>query len=117
MSTGFIVGEQIKNSPINNSKSKQAFSFGKGDRFSKKSALSASAGMMYNLPSSFNKRTTSFGYGQRGNFVGNSKNAPPYYNIPSDFDQKKAHGFSFGISREYYKKVCFSLRKKKITYI
>lgn len=106
MSQGFIIGEPIVKSTINNSTSKQSYSFGKATRFGgdlKKS--SSSQGLMYNLPSSFNKRSTSLGVGDRMSFGSKNRNAPPFYNLPSDFDSKKAHGFSFGISREYYKRV------------
>jgi len=113
MKDGFIVGSAISGSPINNSTSKQSYSFGKGDRF-KKSTLASSAGLMYNIPTALSKRSTSLGVGDRMSFGGKNRNQPPFYNIPSDFDQKKPHGFSFGISREYYKKVNYYCDNKGV---
>ena len=105
MSDGFIVGSAISGSQINNSTSKQSYSFGKGSRFgNQSSSLASSNGLMYNLPSVKMTRATSLGVGDRMNLAGNkNRTQPPFYNIPSDFDSKKSHGFSFGISREYTK--------------
>jgi len=46
------------------------------------------------------------GFGQKSSFLVN-KNQPPYYNMPTMFDikHKTQHVYTFGISREYYKKV------------
>jgi len=105
MSVGFIVGSAISASLLNNSKSKQSYSFGKEARFSKKNSLVSSASLMYNLPSVKMSRATSLGVGERMSFGNKNRNQPPFYNIPSEFDNKKNQGFSFGISRDYYKKV------------
>lgn len=100
---------QVSNSPLNNSSSKQCFSFGKSPRFERKSSYGSTA-TFYNLPDVLSKRAASIGKGDRGKlFVGQKSNAP-YYNIPPDIDPeqkfgKKANVYSFGISREFYKKV------------
>ncbi len=107
--SGFVVGSVITNSPINGSSSKQSYSFTKGSRFEKKNNLMQSAGLMYNLPSVKETRATSLGIGNKMSFGGKNRNQPPFYNLPSDFDSKKSSGFSFGISREYYKKVLLYL--------
>ena len=104
-----ITGNAINNSPLNNSKSKAAYSFGKSERFAHKGPLMNSAGLMYKLPEVWNNhRSASIGYGNRNNLTKNiCTGSVPYYDMPSDFDLKKkhAHIYTFGIAREYYKKV------------
>ena len=55
------------------------------------------------------KRTTTFGFGSRGDFHTARQVSPPptSYNIPSDFDgrSKKGNVFTFGASREAYSRV------------
>ncbi len=60
------------------------------------------------LPSIKSTRFTTMGKGNRTDFSKLKRvNCEQFYNIPSDFNSKKPVGsaFSFGISREYYKKV------------
>jgi len=105
MSESSILGKLNTNSPINNSTSKQTYSFSKSQRFPRNSSH-VSADTLYNLPGVLSTRATSLGKGARGIFNNNQYQAP-YYNIPSMFDTKAkhAHMYTFGISREYFKKV------------
>lgn len=58
------------------------------------------------MPTTRDKRTTSFGHGYRTDFTKRDTSPPPnIYKLPSDFDKKKEKGLSFGISREAYAKV------------
>ncbi len=62
----------------------------------------------YDLPTTRERRTTSFGVGGRTNFSGRENSPPPgTYKLPSDFEGWKSKGrvFSFGISRDAYSKV------------
>lgn len=97
--------EQIVNHPENNSPSKFMYSFGKAPRFPslKKNNISD---LFYNLPSTKMKRTTTFGFGPRINFIKNQSNAGYLY-IKRDSDKGNEIGpkFSFGISREKFRKV------------
>jgi hypothetical protein len=56
------------------------------------------------------KRATTLGRGNKFDFTkeGKSKSCQ-FYNLGSDFDQKKAHSprYTFGISREHYSKVYY----------
>lgn len=61
----------------------------------------------YELPKTKDKRTTSFGIGDRSNLVPRQHSPPPNtYTLPSDFTlNHKGKVFSFGICREAYAKV------------
>ncbi len=102
---GGKLGKLSTNSPMNHSTSKQTYTFTKSPRFVKKS-LHATSSSMYNLPDLKNHRATSLGKGDRNIFT-NNKYQAPYYNMPSLFDmsQKANQVYTFGISREHYKKV------------
>ena len=57
------------------------------------------------LPSTFNPRSTSFGFGQRWtpiNPAGKDSPPPNNYRQPSDFDSKRNVGYSFGAKLESY---------------
>lgn len=59
------------------------------------------------MPTTREKRTTSFGIGNRTNFVFRERSPPPNtYSLPSDFTKvQKGKVFSFGICRDAYQKV------------
>ena len=97
-----ISGEPICNSPLNHSKSKYMYSFGKAQRFP---IINRAYGgsFFYNLPSMKTKRSTSIGYGTKYDFTRDAKSkSPVFYNYKSDFDQKNPSGprYSFGLGRE-----------------
>ena len=97
-----ISGEPICNSPLNHSKSKYMYSFGKAQRFpiiGKKYEGS----FFYNLPEVRMKRSASIGYGNKYDFTLDVKSkSPVFYNFKSDFDQKNPNGpkYSFGLGRD-----------------
>ena len=97
-----ISGEPICNSPLNHSKSKYMYSFGKAQRFptiGKKYGGS----FFYNLPEVRMKRSTSIGYGNKYDFTLDAKSkSPVFYNFKSDFDQRNPNGpkYSFGLGRD-----------------
>jgi len=69
-------------SPINNSTTKQLFTFSKAKRFhsmERKSSSSTDYGTSYyNIPPKRSKRATSFGYGTRSSFyINHTVNSPP----------------------------------------
>lgn len=57
------------------------------------------------------KRCASIGYGERSGDLTLRRDSPPpnIYNIPSDFSKRKpnSRAFSFGISRDYFKRVYY----------
>jgi len=56
------------------------------------------------------KRGTTLGKGNKFDFTKEGKNkSSQFYNLGSDFDQKKSHSprFTFGISRDHYDKVYY----------
>ena len=90
-----------KYSSIDNSPSKQKYSFSKAERFPKIGIYGAMS--FYNLPSMKNGRSTSFGYGSRYNFVPkNSETTPSCYNISYGVQSKQPYApkYSFGLGRE-----------------
>ena len=97
-----ISGEPICNSPLNHSKSKYMYSFGKAQRFP---IIGKNYGgsFFYNLPEVRMRRTTSLGYGNKYDFTLDAKSkSPVFYNFKSDFDQKNPNGpkYSFGLGRD-----------------
>jgi hypothetical protein len=97
-----IKGEAICNSPLNLSKSKFMYSFGRANRFAKMD-LSCGCGKFYKLPSVQMTRSASIGKGTKFDFTAGSKSkSPVFYDFQSDFDQKHPHGpkYTFGVSRE-----------------
>ena len=98
-----ITGEPIRNSPLNNSKSKYMYSFSKAQRFPPINNSYQYGYKFYNLPSVRMKRSTSIGYGTKYDFTRGAKSkSPVFYNYKSDFDPKNPNGprFSFGLGRE-----------------
>jgi len=95
--------DQIHNHPVNTSTSKNLYSFSREIRF-KKTSPGVCAQTCYELPTTKNKRNTSFGYGNKYDFTKNAgKNPPPNnYKITSLFNKNKTHnkGKTFGSSRE-----------------
>ena len=81
-----ISGEPICNSPLNHSKSKYMYSFGKAQRFP---AIGKNYGgsFFYNLPEVRMKRSTSLGYGNKYDFTLDAKSkSPVFYDFKSSFD-------------------------------
>ena len=67
-----ISGEPICNSPLNHSKSKFMYSFGKAQRFPLISRYYEGS-FFYNLPSMRMTRSTSIGYGTKYDFTRDAK--------------------------------------------
>lgn len=91
---------QIANSPTNNSKSKAQYSFAKSERFLKPKS---SSGVFYDIPASFDKRTTSFGYGKKYDFTTAVEKTPDPGAYKTVKELGKDKGFSFGLSRDVCK--------------
>mmetsp|Transcript_6729 Transcript_6729/g.11989 ORF Transcript_6729/g.11989 Transcript_6729/m.11989 type:complete len:291 (+) Transcript_6729:201-1073(+) len=99
--------QQICNSPVNTSPSKQQYSFAKCDRF--KSTKYQGCDNFYELPSALSKRSTTLGRGTKYDFTkerGQGVPPPNAYDQPTDFDRRKPHSpaYKFGISREQAEK-------------
>ena len=97
-----ISGEPICNSPLNHSKSKYMYSFGKAQRFPS-IGRHYGGSFFYNLPEVRMKRATSLGYGNKYDFTSDAKSkSPVFYDFKSDFDQKNPNGpkYSFGLGRD-----------------
>lgn len=93
-----------KYSSIDNSPTKQKYSFPKAERFPKISVYGAMS--IYKLPSMKSERATSFGYGSRYNFAPKgSEFTPASYNYQYgvESNQPYAPKYSFGVSRENIK--------------
>ena len=93
-----------KFSSIDNSPTKQKYSFPKAERFPKISIYGAMS--FYNLPSVKNERATSFGYGSRYNFCPkDSETTPSCYNYCYGVQSKQPYApkYSFGLGRENIK--------------
>ncbi|KAL4438449.1 hypothetical protein ABPG74_009488 [Tetrahymena malaccensis] len=91
---------EISNSPLNLSKSKQLYSFPKDKRFRDSSAKMCDS--FYDLPSTKDHRSTSFGYGKKSDLSGLSASpAPNKYNIAGEFEnsKEKHRGYSLGLGR------------------
>ena len=85
---------------IDNSPTKQRYSFNRAPRFPKISIYGAMS--FYNIPSSTNTRATSFGYGSRYDFVPRKENRTPAcydYNYGVESQQPSSPKYSFGIGR------------------
>ena len=76
-----ISGEPICNSPLNHSKSKYMYSFGKAQRFPPINNSFGSVYKFYNLPSVRTKRSTSIGYGTKYDFTRDAKSKSPVFMI------------------------------------
>ena len=97
-----ISGEPICNSPLNHSKSKYMYSFGKAQRFP---IINRAYGgsFFYIFLSMKTTRSTSLCYGTKYDFTRDAKSkSPVFYNYKSDFDQKNPSGprYSFGLGRD-----------------
>ena len=93
-----------KYSSIDNSPSKQKYSFPKAERFPKISIYGAMS--FYNLPSVRTKRSTTLGYGSRYNFAPkDSENTPACYNYRYGVESNQPYSpkYSFGLGRENIK--------------
>ena len=93
-----------KYSSIDNSPTKQKYSFSKAERFPKISIYGAMS--FYNLPSVKNERATTFGYGSRYNICRKeSETTPSCYNLKYGVESKQpaAPKYSFGVGRENMK--------------
>lgn len=103
--------ENIIQSPVNKSKSKQTYSFPKGKRFGQYK-FQGSKTFSYELPSMKNRRSTSMGYGKKFDFIIKHINKKtPFYDLPTEFNKKKptSPAFSFGIGRKFYDRVCYMI--------
>ena len=93
-----------KYSSIDNSPTKQKYTFSKAERFPKITIYGAMS--FYNLPSVKNERSTSFGYGSRYNFIPkDSETTPSCYNYCYGVQSKQPYApkYSFGLGRENMK--------------
>jgi hypothetical protein len=100
-----ICGEKISKNLLNNSPSKQMYSFSKSERFPpilSSSTSSISYKQFYNIPPIRDNRSCSFGYGNKIDFSKESKDkSKVYYNIKSIFSKNSGSPFySFGIGRD-----------------
>jgi hypothetical protein len=98
--------EERLNSLLNNSPTKQAYSFGKANRF-KKYQKKDDSFKFYNIPEKKDMRATILGYGKKCNYnqnIGCGSNQ--LYAAPSYFDpsQHNAPVYSFGVSRPQKRK-------------
>lgn len=88
---------QVVNAPTNTSTAKALYSFKKAKRFIEKID---STGKFYDIPSAFDKRSTSFGYGKKYDFTGGKDKTPGPGSYKSLQEKPLNGGFSFGLSRE-----------------
>ena len=100
-----LMNERI-NSLLNNSSTKQAYSFGRALRF-KKSDRKDNLYHFYNIPEKKSNRGTTLGYGKKCNYsqiIGCGSNQ--LYSAPSYFDPKQHNApvYSFGVSRPQKKR-------------
>lgn len=95
--------EEINKHPLNNSPSKQQFSFAKTHRF-KSQSVSICKEDYYHIPPAVSHRATNFGIGDRPDFtqLKSESPAPWVYNLGSTL---KNTGVSFGTARELCKPV------------
>ncbi|KRX09777.1 hypothetical protein PPERSA_02649 [Pseudocohnilembus persalinus] len=91
--------QQIHSSPLNQSKSKQLYSFPKSERF-KYVGKSVCNQFCYDLPPVIDKRKAGIGYGNKYDFTKSHSTtpAPNNYTQKSSFDPKK--GVTIGVGRE-----------------
>lgn len=111
--------ERIVKSPLNRSKSKHFYSFSKSIRFDDMKSQSSKT-FTYELPTVKSRRSTSLGYGKKFDFVIKHINKKaPFYDIPSDFNPKKPANpaFSFGIGRQFYDKVYYTMNLLILIYL
>lgn len=125
MSVIVAAGAAISKSCLNNSRTKQMYSFSKAERFPKPRPLGKSPEPastdpdklpkeMYDIPSTKMTRFTKFGYGNRSDFTKGSKNnKSEFVMFRSDFDKEHPHGpkYTFGVGRDKYNKVYIESNK------
>jgi hypothetical protein len=102
MSFAASTPQQIHNSPLNTSPSKQQWSFPRSSKFGVEPKPICSK-PYYDLPPVRSSRSPGFGYGQKYDFTKASTRspAPNNYKIPDMFSEKKKKtGYSFGLGRE-----------------
>ena len=98
--------QSITNNLLNHSCSKQMYSFSKTPRFhSLKRCTSAT--FLYNIPNKMSSRKAYSGYGKKSDFTKGNPYNVGYYNISYNFSSPKLNApkYTFGISRDFYKKV------------
>lgn len=85
---------------LNNSTSKMKYSFCKANRFLP--PIKSECQIYYDTPTLKNKRSTSFGYGNKANLnTSITTPSPDTYTQPSDFNKNiKNKGFTFGFGRD-----------------
>ena len=108
MSITIKSGEAISRSPVNDSISKQMYSFPKAKRFPDPPKNSGKTDQYYSVPDGLSKRYTNMGYGHRVDFTLAQKGVNTrFYGNPTDFDPLHPHGpkYSFANGREKYEKV------------
>lgn len=103
MSVPLYTPQQIHDWTINNSQSKQMYSFGKEERFPK---MKRNTDSFYTLPSTKMNRTAGIGYGTKSDFTkkpGQKGITAGFYSILRDYDDYPAHmrghSFRFGPGR------------------
>lgn len=99
-------GQTISNNLQNTSKSKQMFSFPKQRRFHELKKCT-SATFLYDIPDKMSKRKAYIGYGMKSDFTRGRDYNTPHYNVARLFDgpHPDAPKYTFGIARDYYKRV------------
>ena len=92
----------ILSSPLNKSKSKAAYSFGKQIRF-KNNIQKDNYYSFYNLPSTITARSTSIGFGKKYDFTKRNNISGEYYlSSPiNSFDSKYKNSPSYTIAKKY----------------
>ena len=97
--------KQIHDFTINNSTSKEQYTFGKSERFPR---IRLTSDVFYNIPETKMNRTSGFGYGTRSDFTkkpaGKRGMTAEFYNHPRDYDDYPSHirglSFKFGPGRD-----------------
>lgn len=96
------VPEDLCNSPLNTSKAKMMYSFGKSERFGNKAFKSPCTNAFYDLPHHLFRSTRAAGFGKGGKFdftKGNPKTPGPCgYQIKRNL-ANQTQNFSFGLGR------------------
>ena len=97
---------------LNNSKTKQMYSFSKSPRFKPLKKSSSASSFFINFPNTFSKRKAFIGYGKKSDFTKGYHAYGQLYKIPRLFDNNNnsiefpnSPKFSFGIGRDKMDKV------------
>jgi len=86
------------------------YSFSRSTRFREPKKEELKEASFYDLPTTFSKRTSSFGIGTRPQIFEAHRAQTPdpaSYKLPQEFEVKPGTGWSFGISRKAYEHVYF----------